>query len=113
MTSYTFVNNFNQVDEEPTFTSFYQIASFVNPKTNKYHVRKFVINNKNEFVNVKEYNLSNKQYVRFFNKKKPNEYKLFAVYNLSMVNPPSMAEILISKSDILAVNSQYYGFAPF
>lgn len=113
MSSYTFVSNFNHEEEEPTFSSFYQMASFIDPKTNKYHLRKYTLNDKNEFVNIKEYQLTKKQYNRFFDKKKPNEYKLFAVYNLNMINYRTLAEILVAKSDILSCNYNYYGFAPF
>lgn len=113
--SHKFVSSFNQQTKQNiTHTkSFLQIANFPNQKTNLYHVRKFVINTDNEFVNIKEYFLNKHTYDKLLNIKKKHEYKLYAVYDLNTVEYPTMADILILKSDILGANYNYYGFSPF
>lgn len=114
---YTFVQPRDNTifDIEPTgqINFFYQVCSFPDPYTKKFHMRKFVINENNEFIDVKEYNLSKKQAKKFFNEKKPNEYKCYSVYNLKNVDYPIMSDVLMAKSDILSTNYDYTGFAPF
>lgn len=113
---YTFVNNFDQENKPTKFISLYQVATFPHDKitnTEKYHIRKFVINEDNEFVNIKNYYLSKKEYNKFLKIKKPNEYKLFSVLDLSMINYPSLSDILLLKSNILTVDHNYSGYAPF
>ena len=110
--NYKFVANFEEEQEEH-LSSFYQIASFSHPKTGKYHVRRFVINNNNEFLNVRDHNLDKKQYYKLLKRKKPNEYKMYSVYNLNSVNYPVLGDILAAKSSMLATNCDYYGAAPY
>ncbi len=113
--SHKFVSSFNQQTKQniTQTKSFLQIANFPNSKTKLYHVRKFIINDDNEFVNVKDYFLNKHTYDKLFNIKKKHEYKLYAVYDLNTVDYPTMADILALKSDILGANYNYYGFAPF
>lgn len=117
MSTYTFVNNFNNQNEFENDAisqlSFIQIASFPNPKTKLYHIKRFIIDQNNEFAGIKEYFLSKRRYDKLLQRKKRNQYKLYAVYNLNTVNYPSMSDILMLKSDILGSNHNYYGFAPF
>ena len=114
MSTYKFVNNFdNTVQQEEQQLSFLQIASFPNPKTKLYHVRRFIIDGKNEFAGIKEYFLSKRRYDKLLQRKKKNQYKLYSVYNLNIINYPCMSDILMLKSDILGSNYDYYGFAPF
>lgn len=94
-------------------SAFYQICSFRNPTTKAFHVRKFVINNKNEFANVKEYFLSRKQYKKLLEVKTPNEYKCFNTYDLKNIAYPTEADILVSKSQLLNNSYNYTGYAPF
>ena len=110
--NYQFVANF---EEEPVeqLCSFYQIASFLDPKTGKYHVRRFVINNNNEFLNIRDHYLNKNQYYKLFKRKKPNEYKVYSVYNLNSINYPVLGDILAAKSSILSTSSDYYGASPF
>ena len=113
---YKFVtpNTSNKEEAEPEqFTFFYQICTFPNPNNQKFHMKKFVINSKNEFINVSEYYLTNNQCKKFFNIKKKHEYKCYPVYSLNDVNTPSLGEILGSKSDILNNTYDYTGYAPF
>lgn len=113
MSTYKFVKSFDQEEQDNNLIMFFQVATFPNPGNNTYHVRRFMINDKDEFKSVKDYFLTNKQYQKFIQKKKPNEYKTYAVYNLKMVKYPTLGDILAAKSSMLSCNSLYYGAAPF
>lgn len=114
MSTYKFVNNFDKLDQPiETQLSFIQIASFPNPKTKLYHIRRFIIDQNNEFAGIKEYFLNKRKYDKLLQRKKGNQYKLYSVYNLNIINYPCMSDILMLKSDILGSNYDYYGFAPF
>lgn len=114
MATYKFVKSFDpEPDPNDTITLFFQIATFPNPENKTYHVRRFMINAKDEFKSVKDYFLTQKQYQKFVQKRKPNEYKLYSVYNLKMVKYPTLADVLGVKSSMLASNVNYYGEAPF
>lgn len=114
MTTYKFVARFDEPDKvDETTKSFLQIASFEHPKNKLYHVRKFNINETNEFVNIKEYHVSKNKHNRLLRKKNKNEYKLYSVYSLNDVDYPNMSDILAMKSDILQSKYNYYGSAPF
>lgn len=113
MTTYNFVNSFNQVQKEEHFINFYQLASFMDPKKCRFHIRKYKINDNNEFVSIKEYYLPKKIYEKLIKSKRPNSYKMYTVYNLSIVNHPTLSDILTAKSSMLENNNYYYGAAPF
>lgn len=110
--NYKFVANFDEEPEEQ-LSSFYQIASFTHPKTGRYHVRRFVINNNNEFLNVRDHYLDKNQYYKLLKRKKQNEYKMYSVYNLNSVNYPVLGDILAAKSSMIATSCDYYGPANF
>ena len=103
-------------EDERTLDSlnyYYQMCSFPNPRTNKLHMRKFVIDHDNNFINISNYQLSYDQYKKFMKTKRPNEYKQFSTYDLSEINYPTLHDILLLKSDILGTDHSYSGFAPF
>jgi hypothetical protein len=97
----------------PRNYKYYQICSFVNPWTNKYHIKRFIINEKNQFVNIQDYRLEKKQYMRFVQACRPNEYKMFNIYDLNETAYPSLGDLTIVQSPILEVNSDYTGYAQF
>ena len=113
MSAYKFVSNFDDdtTNNEPN-VYFYQIASFADLKTKRYHCRRFTINYNNEFVNIKDRYISNRVLDKFLKIKKNNQYKLFPVYDLNYVDHPANTDILLLKSDLLATNYDYYGYAP-
>lgn len=114
MATYKFVKTFEEeVDPNAFITLYFQVATFQNPKNMTYHVRRFMINDKNEFKSVKDYYLTKKQYERFLQKRKPNEYKIYSVYDLDMIKRPTLADILTTKSSMLSTDVNYYGAAPF
>lgn len=115
MSKYKFVTNFENSEEEQNnnILFFYQICTFPDPVKKTYPLRQFTINNKNEFINIKKYNLKESQLKKFLGKKKSNEYSLFSTYDLETINYPSLSDILILKSDNLSNKYNYYGAAPF
>ena len=92
---------------------FYQVCTFRNPHTEKYHMRKFITGEKNQFLSVTDYKLTSKQYKKFFRIKKPFEYRCYDVYDLKNINYPTLSDINTSKSDILTNSYNYTGYAPF
>lgn len=114
MSTYKFVKNFEpETNPDDNISMFFQVATFPNPDDKSYHIRRFSINDKNDFKSVKDYHLTSKQYQKFIQKRKPNEYKTYAVYNLKMINYPTLGEILASKSCMFTTDPGYYGAAPF
>ncbi|ARF09805.1 hypothetical protein Indivirus_3_54 [Indivirus ILV1] len=113
MTTYKFVNSFKETcaNNEPN-VNFYQIAAFADLETKLYHVRKFTINCSNEFISVRNHNISQRSLDKLIKLKKNNEYKLFPVYDLNYVDYPSLSDILLLKSDMLSNNYYHYGYAP-
>lgn len=115
-TRYKFVkpSDINTIEETTQQIKFYYyICTFKNPDDGKYHMRKFVINGKNEFMSINDYKLSKSQCKKFFSIYKSHEYKCFSKFTLDDVNHPTLADIMTSKSDILANNYDYTGYAPF
>jgi hypothetical protein len=96
-----------------SITIFYQVCAFKNPGTGKYHLRKFIINQRNEFVSAKIYKLDRKKYKTFLNTKKNNEYKCYSVYDLTNISYPSVSDILVAQSHLLTTDNDYSGFAKF
>lgn len=92
---------------------FYQICIFPNPETKKFELRKYVINGKNEVLDVKKYLLTNQQCRKFFNEKKSNEYRSYPNYYIDQVPQPSFGDINTARSNILSEDHDYTGFAPF
>lgn len=94
---------------------FYQICIFPDKKTQKYHMRKFIIKN-NVFESIYDYHLSKDQCKKFFDIKKSFEYRSFPAYNLNNIEPPNMNDVLLLKSNMLnnhnKYNSHYTDFAP-
>ena len=115
---YHFITPQEQINDQRTkleneFKFFYQISTFKNPKTKKYHMRKFVIDGNGKFIDIKDYNLTTNQCKTFYKTKKKNEYKKYNVYDLDNVQYPVLSDFHMAKSEILNNNFDYTGFAPF
>ncbi|CAH6421464.1 Hypothetical protein KVN_LOCUS279 [uncultured virus] len=114
---YKFIQQKSDNDEQGNLHDdikfFYQICSFPDQFTNKYHMRKFVINSENEYIAINDYHLNKKQCKKFFSIKKSHEYKCYPSYNLDEINYPNISDILLLKSDLLSNDYDYSGFAPF
>lgn len=106
MATHKFVTSFEKPTEEiEQTTSLYQIATFMNPNTGFHHVRKFKINQKNEFVDITNHFISENRYKKLVSKIGPNKCKYYSVYDLNNVAYPNFAEVMTAKSDIIAVGN--------
>jgi len=93
----------------PSFNSvkvvrFYQLCIFPHPKTGKYYARRFVVNANNEFADIEDLQLTQKQYNRIHEKVLPNQYKTFATYTLDNIDYPSFSDVITAQSEILCKN---------
>lgn len=93
--------------------NYFQIASFANPNSNKYHLKRFVINGNNQFIRLKEYHLTKCQLEKLISVKKPNEYKMYSSYSLNDITYPNNGDISMARSQILEEDSTYSGYAQF
>lgn len=114
MNKFKFVTNFD-IDTENLndVISFYQLCTFPDPFKKMYNLRRFYINNKNEFIKIKNYLLNKSQLKQFFKCKKNNEYKLYSSFDFKSIDYPTLSDILLLKSDILSNKQNYYGYASF
>lgn len=80
---------------------YYQLCGFAHPNTKRYHLRKYVMNENNEFLTVVDEYLTRRQCKKFMNDKKDREYKIYSVYSLNNVAPPSLADLNTSFSELL------------
>jgi hypothetical protein len=116
-TNYKFISPSSQTNflyTPPTnYFKFYQLCSFKNPTNNKFHIRRFVLNGKNEFVDINDKFIDSREYKKFIQSHKLNEYKLYSAYDLNYIPYPNLGEITISQSPILQFDSDYSGYARF
>ena len=99
--------------EDEKLYKYYQVCTFMNPHTEKYRVRRFVVNGKGQFVNIQERDYTEREYQMFLKHKKPNEYKLFSTYDLNYVNYPTAGDLQIAQSPILSNDADYTGYSMF
>lgn len=92
-------------------TIFYQVCVFKNPWTHKYHIRKFVLNANNEFVEIKDYQLTEKIYKKFTEGLGQHKHKYYSTYSLDDIAYPHMSEILTAQSELFTNETDYFGFA--
>ena len=101
-------------NNKKNFTFFYQITTCKDLQTNTYQMRKFVLDSDNNFSKITKYNLTPKQYKKFFTLYKPHEYKMYSVIDLNLIKYPSFFDINTANSAILTKNYDYSGnYAPF
>jgi len=113
---YKFVSNFDD-DVKPLqlpTVHFYQVCTFPNPKTKKYQLRRFTVNENNEFVDVKAGQIDETKYNQFIKTQHVNKYKPYSVYSIEDVSYPTLSDILLCRSDIMGHrDNNYSGFAQF
>lgn len=111
MAKYTFVTKQNQDSFNipiPTSTkSYYQMAQFSNQTTKLYHVKKFKIDTTHTILKVTDHNIKKSQWEQLQKQKKINEYKLFPVYSLKTIPPPSGSDIHLLMSNMLSSNNDF------
>ena len=113
----TFLNNTNfkfgtnSVQDELLYNppvrnfKYYQLCSFKIPTTKKYHIRRFIMNSKNEFTNIQESYIDSNKYQQFIRSHPPSDYKLFGTYDLKQIPYPSLGDITIIQSPMLDTNN--------
>ncbi len=119
--SYKPVFNFNQKSSVQDLLyappkqrfKYYQICSFPNPWTNKYKIKRFIFNEKSEIISIEEGEVNQKQYKRFVEEHKPNQYKIYNAYDLNYIPEPQMGEISIAQSPLFMEDADYTGYAKF
>ena len=113
--NFTFIPNaqkqFSNNDIKQDDIIFYQLATFVNPTNNKYHLRRFLINSNNKILNLKEYYVDKNFIDKLTRTKKNNAYKMYSLYDLSETNYPSISDISLARSPILQQDNLYSGYA--
>jgi hypothetical protein len=114
---YNFITNNNSSEiysVDDTISYFYQICIYANPNTNTFHMRKFAINSKNEFINIKSFYLRKSEHKKFFKKKKDFQFRSYPAYSLDEIDVPSLSDILMAKSSMVNDdNLTYDGYAQF
>jgi hypothetical protein len=112
--------NFKTVQEnqltfnpEPQIYKFYQICGFKNPWTNKYSVRKCLINENGVILesSVKKY--STDKYNALIKNCKQNEHKVYNTFDIELIDLPNGEDISGTRSELLNNTQSYTGFAPF
>lgn len=106
-------NNIYNKPKDKKIYGFYQIATFPNPKNNKYCVRRFVVGSDNQFSEIKNYKLEGNAYKKLLKILPHHQYKLYNVYDFTDTNYPNIGDILITQSNTLSQSYDYYGNAPF
>lgn len=92
--------------------TFYQIATFKNQKK-KYHVRKFIYNEKCTKMKVREGYLNKHRVEELMDRLGDNRFKCFAAFNLNQVEYPTQSDLLMAKSGNCNDTYGFSGFAPF
>lgn len=96
---------------EPAQYKFYQICMYKNPKNGKYHIKRFVLNEKYDIIGMDEKFLNDKQYSKFFETHRNNQYKQYPAYNLELVDYPNPGDILHTQSPLLNSDNTYGGYS--
>lgn len=116
--NYTFVKpgerNEEPVDLNKVVATFTQVCTF--PKHNgRYLIRQYKSNVIDEFISIKDYELSKQQIKDFIDTSKDNTYKCYSTTSLKEINPPNLHDIYVSKSGTMGIlkDSSYTGFAKF
>ena len=104
---------FMEQNSTASYSLYYQLCAYINPRDNMYHLRKLVFNQKNQIIQEKQYRLTKKQVKNFVKTKRNYEYKCFPAYSLDYIDYPNTGDLLMSKSAILSGNPEYTGYAPY
>ena len=111
---YTFVNKHtyntqNKVNDD--YIYYFQVATYIHPFKNGYHVKRHTVDSENNLINVKDYYINKKQMNKLI-KKYPNKFKFYSVYELDDISIPKLGDINTARSELLSSNYSYSGFAP-
>ena len=105
-TEYRFVskrsNIYSNGDNKLVSVVYYQLSIYKNPKNNKYHIRRFSINENNQFVSVKEKYLTETEYIKFKTIQPKHKYSLHPDVDLNVVPYPSNCDVSLARSVLLS-----------
>lgn len=92
---------------------FYQICLYANPYTKKRNVRKIVVNEMGNIIDISERDITDRQFNHFIKTQRDNRYKLYSTYDLSLIDLPNPGDILQTQSELLNNDNVQYGYAKF
>lgn len=95
----------------PAQFKFYQICLFVDPHTQKHHIRRSIINEYGKFISIEEKLFSKNQFKKFLKNHRPNEFKTYSTYDMSLIDYPNPGDIMQVQSPLLNNNYEYTGYA--
>jgi hypothetical protein len=97
----------------PAIHKFYQICYLKNPQSKKHIVRVSEVDEQGNFVKIEERRYNDLQMAKFFRTHRPNCYKLYATYDLTLVDYPNSGSVLESQSPLLNQDNDMSGYAKF
>ncbi|ARF10825.1 hypothetical protein Hokovirus_3_98 [Hokovirus HKV1] len=113
--TYSFVTsnrNFdNQVFLNDKSTYYYQICTFPDPKTSRYHMRRFLFDGENNVSDITNYYLSQDQNALFYKTKTPNIYRAYPMNNFTNIDYPTEEDLDVARSELFGIklnNTNYY-----
>ncbi len=98
---YTFeVHNQKDFFFKPEFNQlqvirYYQICKYKNNNNYRYHVREFIINQNNDFVDIRTLYLTDKQVNKLIVTESSKQYKIYDTDSLQCINYPIYTDIFL------------------
>lgn len=89
------------LDKSNNIVEFFQIAQFKSPCTNKHHVRRYIINEDSNTLNLMEYHVSDSVYTKLIHELPIHKYRVYDTLNLYDIESPSASDIIISESELM------------
>ncbi len=112
---YVFKTSAEDLEYQPKkeVRTFYQVCQMKNPKTGKYTIRKVIFDEAGNIMKVfeKEYSFDRTQ--KFMQNNRENKYKMFPVYDISLIALPGASCVLEERSELLNNKHTDYDFAKF
>ena len=104
-------NNDLNYKPDPILFKFYQLCLFANEYTKKHKIRRCILNEHQEFVNIEERDFSERQFKKFIKERRQNEYKIYSTSDIELIDIPNPGDILQAQSTLLNNDYEYTGFA--
>lgn len=93
---------------EKKIGSYYQICKFKAKFTKKYQTRKIIFNEYGDILKIYEREYSLGQLEKFMKHHRSNKYKIHPTYDISIVSPPTSADFICVRSELLNNNNKEY-----
>lgn len=115
---YTFVTSNRNFDNEiflaDKTTYYYQVCTYPDTKTGRFHMRRFLMDGDNFIKDLKYFYLTKDQLTLFYTKKRPNIYKTYPMNNFDTISAPTDEELDMARSELFTMdvdNTNYYNLA--